>query len=57
VTVTEYQTAIIRLSGKSLADEEALTDDLNERRRGGWTLVELVALSPRKILAVFEREG
>ncbi len=55
--MTEYQTAIIRLSGKSLADEEALTDDLNERRRGGWTLVELVALSPRKILAVFEREG
>jgi hypothetical protein len=57
VTMTEYQTAIIRLSGKSLADEESLTDELNERRLGGWTLVELVALGPRKVLAVFQREG
>lgn len=57
MTVTEYQTAIIRLSGRSLADEETLTDELNERRRSGWTLVELVALSPRRLLAVFEREG
>ena len=55
--MTEYQTAILRLTGKSLADEEAMTDELNERRRSGWALVELVALSPRKILAVFEREG
>lgn len=55
--MTEYQTAIIPLSGRSLADEEALTDDLNERRRAGWSLVELVALSPRRILAVFSREG
>ena len=55
--MTEYQTAIIRLTGRSLADEETLTDELNERRRSGWTLVELVALSPRRLLAVFEREG
>ena len=55
--MTEYQTAIIPLSGRSLADEEALTDDLNERRRAGWSLVELVALSPRRVLAVFAREG
>ena len=55
--MTEYQTAIIRLSGNSRADEETLTDDLNERRRGGWTLVQLVALAPRKLLAVFERES
>ena len=55
--MTEYQTAIIRLSGRSLADEETLTDELNERRRGGWTLVELGALGPRRQLAVFQREG
>ena len=55
--MTEYQTAIVRLTGRSLADEESLTDELNERRRGGWTLVELVALGPRRLLAVFQREG
>ena len=55
--MTEYQTAIIRLTGKSLADEETPTDELNERRLGGWSLVELVALGPRKVLAVFQREG
>jgi len=55
--VTEYQTAILPLSGRGRADEESLTDELNERRRSGWTLVELVALGPRRLLAVFEREG
>lgn len=55
--MTEYQTAIIRLGGKAREDEEALTDEFNDRRRGGWALVQLVPLSPRRVLAVFEREG
>jgi hypothetical protein len=57
VTVTEYQAVVIRLSGKVLDDEETLTDELNDRRRGGWALAQLAPLSPRRVLAVFEREG
>ena len=55
--MTEYQAVLIRLSGKILEDEEAVTDELNDRRRGGWALCRLVPLSPRRVLAVFEREG
>jgi hypothetical protein len=57
VTVTEYQAVVIRLSGKVLDDEETLTDELNDRRRAGWALAQLAPLSPRRVLAVFEREG
>lgn len=57
MTVTEYQAVVIRLSGKVLDDEETLTDELNDRRRAGWVLAQLAPLSPRRVLAVFEREG
>jgi hypothetical protein len=57
VTVTEYQAIVLRLSGRVSEDEETLTDELNDRRRAGWTLFQLVALSPRRVLAVFHREG
>jgi len=55
--MTEYQAIVLRLSGKVLRDEEALTDELNDRRRAGWALFQLVTLSPRRLLAVFQREG
>ena len=55
--MTEYQAVLIRLSGKVLEDEETVTDELNDRRRGGWVLSQMVPLSPRRVLAVFEREG
>lgn len=55
--MTEYQTAIIRLGGKAREDEETLTDEFNERCRGGWELVELVPLSEVRVVAVFRREG
>jgi hypothetical protein len=55
--MTEYQAIVVRLSGKVHQDEEALTDELNDRRRGGWALFQLVPLSPRRLLAVFLREG
>ena len=57
MTVTEYQAIVLRLSGKVLEDEESLTDELNDRRRAGWLLFQLVPLSPRRLLAVFQREG
>ena len=55
--MTEYQAVVLRLSGKVLDDEETVTDELNDRRRAGWALVQLAPLSPRRVLAVFEREG
>jgi|APFre7841882590_1041340.scaffolds.fasta_scaffold02348_3 hypothetical protein len=55
--MSEYQAILIRLSGKVLEDEETVTDELNDRRRGGWALFQLVPLSPRRVLAVFQREG
>ena len=57
MTVTEYQAVVVRLSGKVLEDEEALTDELNDRRRAGWALAQLAPISPRRVLAVFEQEG
>lgn len=57
MTVSEYQAVVVRLSGKALEDEVTLTDELNDRRRAGWALVQLAPLSPRRVLAVFEREG
>lgn len=32
----EYQAAILRLTMRTLEDEDTLTDLLNERSRGGW---------------------
>lgn len=34
----EYQAVLLRLTRHERDDEEALTDLLNERSRGGWTL-------------------
>ncbi len=55
--MTEYQAIVLRLTGRVQQDEEALTDELNDRRRAGWSLFQLVRLSPRRVLAVFQREG
>ena len=55
--MTEYQAIVVRLSGRAHDDEDMLTDELNDRRRGGWVLCQLVPLSPRRLLAVFQREG
>ena len=33
----EYQAVILRLTRHPREDEDALTDLLNERSRGGWT--------------------
>jgi hypothetical protein len=52
----EYQTVIVRMSGRSREDEETLTDLLNERARGGWTDHSLHPLDGNKILLVFTRE-
>lgn len=55
--MTEYQALVVRLSGRAHEDEESLTEELNDRRRSGWALCQLAPLSPRRLLAVFQREG
>ncbi len=50
----EYQAVILRLTRHERDDEESLTDLLNERSRGGWTLDSLVQHAGRLTL-VFQR--
>lgn len=51
----EYQSVIVRLGGGSRDDEEAITDLLNERARGGWELERVERLDASKLLVVFSR--
>ena len=50
----EYQAVMLRLSRHIRDDEEALTDLLNERSRGGWTLAR-ISQDAQRIIVVFER--
>lgn len=51
----EYQAVVVRLTRHLRDDEDALTDLLNERSRGGWALTTMSQDSQRLTL-VFERE-
>lgn len=53
----QYQTAILRLSGRSRHDEEALTDLLNERERTGWHFQQATTLGASRLLVVFWRDA
>jgi hypothetical protein len=50
----EYQAVILRLSRHVREDEDALTDLLNERRRGGWEPCMMTQDGPR-LTVVFQR--
>ncbi|MBI3791354.1 MAG: hypothetical protein HY275_10815 [Gemmatimonadetes bacterium] len=52
----EYQAVILRLGRHVQEDEEALTDLLNERSRGGWAPV-MVSQGEGRITVVFAREA
>lgn len=52
----EYQAVILRLGHRVREDEDAITDLLNERSRGGWQPVLLTQDSER-ITIVFAREA
>ena len=52
----EYQAVMLRLSRHARDDEDALTDLLNERSRGGWQLAVL-SQDARRLTVVFERPG
>jgi hypothetical protein len=50
----EYQAVILRLTRHTRDDEDALTDLLNERSRGGWEPAMMSQEGPRLTL-VFAR--
>lgn len=53
----QFDVVIARLTGRGHADEETLTDLLNERARAGWNLHTLVPLGPGRVVVVFHREA
>ncbi len=57
MSAPEFQAIVVARSGAPRQDEEALARELAERRGRGWALLRLVPLSPRRVLAVFQREG
>jgi hypothetical protein len=52
----QYDVVILRLAARSRADEEAVTDLLNERSRAGWTYHSGTPLGATRLLAVFYRD-
>ena len=52
----EYQAVIVRLSRRVREDEDAITDLLNERSRGGWE-PELITQDVERVTVVFSRRA
>ncbi len=52
----EYQAVILRLARHHREDEDALTDLLNERSRGGWAPTMMTQEGTR-MTVVFAREA
>lgn len=52
----EYQAVIHRLTRHQREDEDALTDLLNERSRGGWSPV-IMTQDAQRLTIVFSREA
>ncbi|MFL5575543.1 MAG: hypothetical protein ACJ79S_06205 [Gemmatimonadaceae bacterium] len=50
----EYQAVMLRLSRHTRDDEDALTDLLNERSRGGWEPA-LMTQDDQRLTVVFAR--
>lgn len=52
----EYQAVIVRLGRRVREDEDALTDLLNERSRGGWQ-PEMMTQDAERVTIVFSRRA
>ena len=50
----EYQAVMLRLTRHVHDDEDALTDLLNERSRGGWRPA-MISQDTQRLTVVFER--
>ena len=51
----EYQAVIHRLTHHTREDEDALTDLLNERTRGGWEPT-MMSQDEQRLTIIFQRE-
>lgn len=52
----EYQAVILRLTRHTRDDEDALTDLLNERSRGGWEPA-MMSQDGSRLTIIFQRPG
>ena len=52
----EYQAVVVRLTRHLRDDEDALTDLLNERSRGGWAPT-MMAQDAHRLTVVFARDA
>jgi hypothetical protein len=52
----EYQAVVVRLTRHQREDEDALTDLLNERSRGGWTPT-MMTQDGQRLTLVFSRDA
>jgi len=52
----EYQAVVLRLTGRTKDDEDALTDLMNERIRGGWELA-MMTQDAQRLVIVFQRSA
>jgi hypothetical protein len=52
--MNEYQAVILKLTRHVQEDEDALTDLLNERSRGGW-VPSMIAQGTTRLTVVFSR--
>jgi hypothetical protein len=52
----EYQAVILKLTQRTREDEDALTDLLNERSRGGWEPA-MMSQDAQRLTIVFSRRG
>jgi len=50
----EYQAVVLRLTQRAQDDEDALTDLMNERSRGGWEPA-MMTQDAQRLVIVFQR--
>ena len=52
----EYQAVVLRLTQRAKDDEDALTDLMNERSRGGWEPA-MMTQDEQRLVIVFQRSA
>ena len=52
----EYQAVVLRLTQRAKDDEDALTDLMNERSRGGWEPA-MMTQDAQRLVIVFQRSA
>ena len=50
----EYQAVVLRLTQRAKDDEDAITDLMNERSRGGWEPA-MMTQDAQRLVIVFQR--